>query len=230
MSANTTTSPDQMVGQQLIDNEGELIGTVERLILDHNTKDPEWLAVRLADGGRIVPVPLGGLSEASGDRLAFFRERTVVEEAPEVDLGETLDSKDEDLLYEHFGVVRPYIKEIAEAEGIEFTDDGRMLVPTGPQGSVGMPRPEGYPEDEWDISYGTSANLSIDEAFANAHVRLPHMEVTEGKVVEIGFRGAGIPGAGTTYVILAQRQSSPTTIALTGGEVDDLHEDTAPPT
>lgn len=224
MAASATLNTDQMLGKEIYDSQGETVGVVERIILDHITKDPEWLAVHLATEERVVAVPLGAMKDGRDKGLVFFRERVVVEEAPEVDLTETLDPKDEELLYEHFGVARPYIKEIAEQEGIKFTEDGIMLVPTGPQGSVALPRPDGYPEDQWDISYGTSANLSIDEAFQNAYRRLPHMDVTEGKVVEIGFRGAGLPGAGATYVIVAQRQSSPTANALAGGEIDDLHE------
>lgn len=218
----TITDVKDAIGQQLYDDDGEPIGTVERIILDHNTQDPEWLAVRLATEDRIVPVPLGGLRGETGDRLVFFKERSVVGKAPEVDLAETLDPKDEGLLYEHFGVPRPYIKGIAE--GVRFTDEGEMLVPVSPGFAI-VPRPEGYPEDEWDIAFGTSNQLSIDEAFKHAYSHLNHLNVTDGKMIEVGFQGSGLPGSRRAYVILAQRQSSPLADELVGGEMDDLTEE-----
>ncbi|MGH9023468.1 MAG: PRC-barrel domain-containing protein [Acidimicrobiia bacterium] len=61
MAERAQMDAKEMVGQSLLDDDGETIGTVEGLILDHITRDPEWLAVRLGSEGRIVPVPLGAL-------------------------------------------------------------------------------------------------------------------------------------------------------------------------
>lgn len=81
-------------------------------------------------------------------------------------------------------------------------------------------RPEGYPQEEWDVAVGISEKMSVDEAFRRAYDRLTHDAVQKGKVVEIGWLNAGTTGE-KLYIMLAQRQPSTATVGPAEGDLAD---------
>jgi uncharacterized protein (TIGR02271 family) len=100
----TTQSIAEWRGQELLDNGGEKIGTIEEIYIDSRTERPEWALVQTGlFGGKGTFVPLQQASpEAGGVRVPF--DKTHVKDAPNVEPDGELSHSEERTLYEHYGV------------------------------------------------------------------------------------------------------------------------------
>ena len=105
---------DHWIGGELIDVDGNSIGTIQDLYRDLDTEAPEWAAVSTGLFGRkLTFVPLAGaepqgrqpgLVESSVDLIRVPVTKEQVKDAPRVDPDEELSPAEEERLYRHYGV------------------------------------------------------------------------------------------------------------------------------
>jgi sporulation protein YlmC with PRC-barrel domain len=91
-------------GYELIDRDGERIGTIREIYLDQQTNQPEWATVKTGLFGTqqtFVPIR-DATSEGEIVRVPF--EKGHVKDAPSVDPDKELSQAEERELYEHYGV------------------------------------------------------------------------------------------------------------------------------
>jgi uncharacterized protein (TIGR02271 family) len=92
-------------GREIVDADGDKVGTVEELFHDRDTQQPEWAAVRTGlFGKKLSFVPIEGAEPAGEDvRVPFSKEQ--IKDAPKIDdsNGE-LSQQEEAQLYEHYGM------------------------------------------------------------------------------------------------------------------------------
>ena len=90
-------------GREVQASDGGPLGRVDTIFLDEATDAPEWVLVRLDDGGGAAFVPLAGATvQASAIRVGQDRDR--IGAAPRPDAGQTLSVDEERRLYEHYGL------------------------------------------------------------------------------------------------------------------------------
>jgi sporulation protein YlmC with PRC-barrel domain len=91
-------------GHELIDRDGDRIGTIGDVYLDRETDQPEWITVKTGlFGTRETFVPIrDATSEGEIVRVPF--EKSHVKGAPSIDPDQTLTQEDERELYRHYGV------------------------------------------------------------------------------------------------------------------------------
>jgi sporulation protein YlmC with PRC-barrel domain len=108
MARVAETERHTLIGRLVIDNDGEEVGRITRVYLDHGAEtDPEWVAVRTGVVmGKDALIPLSALQEvADGALLAPF-DRDAVKAAPHSDLETELTAEHERDLFEFYGL--PY--------------------------------------------------------------------------------------------------------------------------
>jgi sporulation protein YlmC with PRC-barrel domain len=91
-------------GHEMIDRDGDKIGTVTEIYLDEDTGMPEWAAVKTSLFGRrhaFVPI---GQAVAEGEIVRVPYEKKQVKGAPTVDSQDQLTQRDEAELYSHYGM------------------------------------------------------------------------------------------------------------------------------
>jgi uncharacterized protein (TIGR02271 family) len=93
-------------GQTAVDEQGEKIGKVEEIYLDHETGKPEWALVHTGLlGTKRHFVPLSGAEDVEdGVRVQVSKE--LVKDAPSVDADSELSQTEEARLFQHYGI--PY--------------------------------------------------------------------------------------------------------------------------
>jgi uncharacterized protein (TIGR02271 family) len=89
-------------GQDLVDNDGDKIGTIDEIYLDAETDEPEWAVVKTGlFGNKQSFVPIGDASPAGeGIRVPF--DKATVKDAPRVDPDGRLSQQEERELYTHY--------------------------------------------------------------------------------------------------------------------------------
>jgi uncharacterized protein (TIGR02271 family) len=100
----TTQNVTEWRGQELLDNDGDKIGTIEEIYLDTDTEQPEWALVKTGMfGGKGTFVPLAQANPtADGVQVPF--EKAHVKDAPNIDPDGQLSRSEERTLYEHYGL------------------------------------------------------------------------------------------------------------------------------
>ena len=90
-------------GQDLVDNDGDKIGSIEDIYLDRETDQPEWAVVTTGlFGTKRTFVPLSDAQpHEEGVRVPF--EKATVKDAPRIDPDGELSREDEQTLYQHYG-------------------------------------------------------------------------------------------------------------------------------
>jgi len=100
----TTQNVTEWRGQELLDNDGEKIGTIEEIYLDTDTDRPEWALVKTGlFGGKGTFVPLAQ-ANPTGDGVQVPFEKDHVKDAPSIDPDGQLSRSEERTLYEHYGL------------------------------------------------------------------------------------------------------------------------------
>ncbi len=100
----TTQNVTEWRGQELLDNDGEKVGTIEEIYLDTDTDQPEWALVKTGlFGGKGTFVPLAQ-ANPSGDGVQVPFEKAHVKDAPNIDPDGQLSRSEERTLYEHYGL------------------------------------------------------------------------------------------------------------------------------
>src|SRR4051794_32103072 len=100
----TTENVLEWRGQELLDNDGQKIGTIEEIYLDTETDQPEWALVKTGlFGGKGTFVPLQQANpSADGVQVPF--EKNHVKDAPNVDPDGELSQSEEQTLNQHYGL------------------------------------------------------------------------------------------------------------------------------
>jgi uncharacterized protein (TIGR02271 family) len=91
-------------GQDLLDNDGGKIGTIDEIYIDSKTEQPEWALVKTGlFGGKGTFVPLSQ-ANATGDGVQVPYEKSLVKDAPNVEPDGELSHSEERTLYEHYSL------------------------------------------------------------------------------------------------------------------------------
>ena len=100
----TTENVLEWRGQELLDNDGQKIGTIEEIYLDTETDQPEWALVKTGlFGGKGTFVPLQQ-ANPTGDGVQVPFEKSHVKDAPNIDPDGELSQSEEQGLYQHYGL------------------------------------------------------------------------------------------------------------------------------
>jgi hypothetical protein len=92
-------------GSRVYDANGDHIGTIDEVYLDHGTSQPEWVGVVAGLlGTRYLLVPVGNASEYR-DGLQVPFSKSYVESSPQVEKGDFGGQMREDL-YAYYGIDR----------------------------------------------------------------------------------------------------------------------------
>jgi hypothetical protein len=95
-------STASLIGADVLDPDGEKIGTVGQVYLDPDTNRPLWATVKTGlFGSKESFVPLEGASYTD-DRLHVEHSKDVVKHAPKIDADGALTHEEEDSLYAHY--------------------------------------------------------------------------------------------------------------------------------
>jgi uncharacterized protein (TIGR02271 family) len=92
-------------GRDILDADGDKVGTLEELFRDEDTQEPEWAVVRTGMfGTKLSFVPIQG-AEPRGEDVQVLFSKAQIKDAPRIDDSEGQLSQDEEArLYEHYGV------------------------------------------------------------------------------------------------------------------------------
>jgi uncharacterized protein (TIGR02271 family) len=90
-------------GQDMVDANGDKIGTIDEIYLDAESNEPEWAVVTTGlFGTKQSFVPIGD-ANSSGDGIRVPFEKATVKDAPKVDPDGRLSQNEERELYAHYG-------------------------------------------------------------------------------------------------------------------------------
>ncbi|MFG3281286.1 DUF2382 domain-containing protein [Streptomyces sp. NPDC048111] len=96
--------PEDLQGLVAYDPEGEKIGGVEQVYVDDAVGRPEWVTVKTGlFGTKESFVPLAG-ARREGNALHVAHAKSVVKDAPRLEVDQHLDADEERELYRHYGV------------------------------------------------------------------------------------------------------------------------------
>jgi uncharacterized protein (TIGR02271 family) len=92
-------------GRDIIDADGEKVGTLEELFRDEETQQPEWAAVRTGMfGTKLSFIPIQG-AEPTGEDVRVPFSKAHIKDAPRIDDSDGELSQDEEArLYDHYGM------------------------------------------------------------------------------------------------------------------------------
>jgi len=94
----------QQRGQQLLDRDGDKIGTIEEIYLDNETDAPEWALVNTGMfGTKSTFVPLKDATR-EGEAMRVPYEKAQVKDAPKAEPDGQLSQREEAELYRHYGL------------------------------------------------------------------------------------------------------------------------------
>jgi uncharacterized protein (TIGR02271 family) len=100
----STDNIDTLIGANVVDSDGDKIGTVGQIYLDTTTNQPSWASVRTGLFGMSESfVPLSDATR-DGDDLRVQYSKEQVKGAPRVDDDASLSEEDERNLYSYYGV------------------------------------------------------------------------------------------------------------------------------
>ena len=92
-------------GRQIVDVDGDKVGTIEALFRDEHTEQPEWAAVKTGlFGTKLTFVPIES-AEPTGEAVRVPFSKDQIKDAPKIDDSDgELSQQEEAELYEHYGM------------------------------------------------------------------------------------------------------------------------------
>src|SRR5687768_6308388 len=92
-------------GREIVDADGDKVGTLEELFRDEDTEEPEWAVVRTGlFGTKLSFVPIEG-AEPAGESVRVPFSKAQIKDAPKIDDSDgELSQQEEAQLYEHYGM------------------------------------------------------------------------------------------------------------------------------
>ena len=100
----STQDIDRVIGNDVVDSDGDTIGTATEVFLDDQSGTPEWVTVKTGLFGTkstFVPLREAQLTDG-GVRVPVSK--AAVKDAPKVDADQHLSPQEEQELYRHYGV------------------------------------------------------------------------------------------------------------------------------
>jgi len=98
----SATSPDQYIGRNAVDQQGNKIGSIGQVYLDDNTGQPDWITVNTGlFGMKENFAPLAG-SSFNGDDLVLPFDKNVVKDSPDIADASHLDADEQQSLYSYY--------------------------------------------------------------------------------------------------------------------------------
>jgi uncharacterized protein (TIGR02271 family) len=98
----TATSPEQYMGRNAVDPQGDKIGSVGQVYVNDETGQPDWITVNTGlFGMKETFAPLAG-SSFDGDNLVLPFDKAVVKDAPDVADASHLDADEQQSLYTYY--------------------------------------------------------------------------------------------------------------------------------
>jgi uncharacterized protein (TIGR02271 family) len=91
-------------GRDLIDRDGDEIGSIGEVYFDDRTGQPEWLTVKTGLFGLRESFVPAAEARAEGDTVRVPYEKSQVKDAPNVDTDGALSHDEESRLYRHYGL------------------------------------------------------------------------------------------------------------------------------
>ena len=92
-------------GREIVDADGDKVGTLEELFRDEDTNEPEWAAVRTGlFGTKLSFVPIQN-AEPAGESVRVPFSKSQIKDAPKIDDSDgQLSQQEEAELYSHYGM------------------------------------------------------------------------------------------------------------------------------
>ena len=91
-------------GRNLVDRDGDRIGSIDAIYLDDQTGQPEWALVNTGlFGTKSSFVPLAQATQ-TGDEVRVPYDKQLVKDAPRVDADQHLSEAEEQQLWRHYGL------------------------------------------------------------------------------------------------------------------------------
>jgi uncharacterized protein (TIGR02271 family) len=113
-------------GREVVDRDGERVGTIEALYAAEEVQRPEWAAVKTGlFGAKLSFVPIAG-AQPSGEQVRVQFAREQIKDAPGIEPDGELASEEEAALYRHYG--------------LDYWDAG--AAPVAAEADVAAPSPE----------------------------------------------------------------------------------------
>jgi len=151
-------------GQDLRDNDGGKIGSIEEIYLDTRTGEPEWALVHTGlFGTKQTFVPIRDASEADGSLQVPF-EKSQVKDAPKVDPDGQLSQKEEADLYRHYGMAYSESDSdsgLGEQRGGADTWADDESSTTGDASAIGGATTTGDRTADWDDDTGRTGDDEV---------------------------------------------------------------------
>jgi stress response protein YsnF/sporulation protein YlmC with PRC-barrel domain len=162
VGAADTGALRQWLGHDLIDRDGDKVGTIVNLYLDEETGQPDWAVVRTGLlGSRLTLVPLDratvsfAAAAVGGGRVTVPYDPATILDAPSVALGQELAELDTMALLRHYGVE---VAEPTEAGDLGQTNTpGAEVVEAGGAGE----RPAQLTDRPTTISSSSEAPVEV---------------------------------------------------------------------
>lgn len=91
-------------GRQVLDREGNKIGTFDEIYLDEGTNEPAWAAVKtglFSRRRRVVPI---SAAEADGSHIRVPFTKREVKSAPTIDSEGWVSERDQTAIFRHYGL------------------------------------------------------------------------------------------------------------------------------
>ena len=101
MAMDNPSRISHLIGETVLDVDGDKVGKVTEIAFRPDTEVPEWLVVKTSLFGRWRLVPLGGAEEL-GDTLRVPYARDTVLHAPVPEIPVTLAPSERDALLDHY--------------------------------------------------------------------------------------------------------------------------------
>lgn len=91
-------------GMKMVDADGEKIGTIEDILLDRQTGEPAWAAVKTGLFGlKHTLVPIRDAEVTDDNEIRVLLQKDKVKDAPRIDPDGELSPEQERQLWEHYG-------------------------------------------------------------------------------------------------------------------------------
>lgn len=160
----------------VVDQDGNKVGSAGQVYVDDHTGEPSWVTVRTGLFGTSESfAPLQGASMDGDDvRIAYTKDQ--VKDAPKVDPDQNLSEAEEDELYRHYALSRPGSGYDASERGTyagTTTGSDDIRETTSGVGGVGNVDRDPYDADRGDRTVGhDTSGPTTDDAMTRSEERL----------------------------------------------------------
>lgn len=195
-------------GRDVVDRDGDNIGSLEEIYLDAETDEPTWAAVKTGMfGTRSTFVPIRG-AQLDGDQVRVAHEKSHIKDAPNVESDGELSPAEEDRLYDHYDVAGT-----SSGDASDAPDTGaRRSEVTGADGGT-VEDGDGDDERDRDTVTGGATDTGVGAGDTTDRGRATDTETDTVATTSAGDERASeaAPTGGTGGAVTGGMQDSPAT-------------------